>query len=1125
MHQVTLLRFVAKVLCIAGLLTFASSWGVQAESSALPTYMRDRAVYQLSATFVDDAITVTTRLEFPDADGQALVDTFWLVGFAGDEHGPPVDLGIRWRKDGWFQQWTLGLDTNLGIIPTSLRPSSGTGTWSGYQMITLEGSKFPEPGHVYETTASYAPKMGYLAISVMDLTTQQQFYRGVLQLAPLAATVYAGSGYQLVATAEQPVVPSVPSITNVVPELVPVGVRWRLLERQDPGGSALPVTRIDRSNELLLEVDTGGDVLLPGELRFFAQSGHESIPLGTIDTISGVTRLSIDSQLLPAGDIDLVMEHFRQGEVAFAEERSLDVGLVRVTLDPLVTDEQASTLRGALVITADGPVEQVAAELEVSAEARAIFGSTAVEWNDSFSSSFAVGLDPVRIPFEFPTSDDPYKWTVRAIPKLTAPDGVRVRVEVPDRLTLITGTEDASARVLRLVREQYLEEFLLSGTISPNVPPIRTDGSWADVDYADQSVGGWKSVSHLDRVLQMARAYAMETSALSGDTELRDAIISALRYWTQNRFRNPNWWFNTIWQPQRLGDILLLMGDETPTDVYEGAIELIQHELAQTASGAYTGANLVWNEGNRLRLGLVLQDLEMVAYAYEAMVSELRVMSAGKEGIQVDGSFHQHGVQLYSGGYGESFAGELARYAHVARGTSLISQEALLVLVNYILDGQQWMVRGLTFDFSTTGRTLTRQMTSGNASYLIGLLQTLVTLPDVPRKLELEAFLDRLLGNGVQMSGNKYFWTSDFMTHHRPDYYVSLRASTNRTMATEIGNYENLKGHHLGDGVMFIMRSGKEYDQAFPVWDWEQLPGTTVRHMEHQRLVDGSWLTVRGAGDPGSGVSDGEYGALAFNVQRDGVAARKAWFFFDREIVALGTDIKVPLGAKVTTSVNQTRLAGDVLIGSGPEVTELEPNQKRELSDPGWVFHDDVVYVFPTPTGLTISNAPQTGSWSDINTAYSSQPLSIPIFSLWFDHSNSSTPAEYAYIVAPGIDRENALDYVQQHGVTVLANDRNVQAVWNAGLQQLQAVFWDAGTIVTPSGLSVTAHAPALVLVKERDGQFEVTGGTLDRRPGTLSITLAQRSGEAEYVGEAHLTFPTGDYLGASVSQTVSPKQ
>ena len=686
-------------------------------------------------------------------------------------------------------------------------------------------------------------------------------------------------------------------------------------------------------------------------------------------------------------------------------------------------------------------------------------------------------------------------------------------------MSVITGPADAPERILTVVREQYFEEFLLSGSLSLAFPLPGEDGSWADIDYQDRSVSGWKAVPHLDRVLQMARAYAHPARAERQSESLREGIARALRFWVEHRFRNPNWWWNVIWQPQQLADILLLMDGALPDELREAALGLIRAEALQARPGAYTGANLVWTEGNRLRLGLVTGDLELIARAYEAMASELRVMSFGKEGIQVDGSFHQHGPMLYSGGYGESFAGELVRFARVARGTALFPAEALAVLVDYILDGQQWMVRRLTFDFSATGRVLSRQQTSGNASYLIGMVQALAGLAGIPRKDELDAFLARLMGSGVELTGNKYFWTSDFMTHHRPEFYVSVKASSPRTLATEIGNYENLKGHHLGDGMMFIMRRGTEYDQAFPVWNWEQLPGTTVRHMEHPLLVDGSWLTVRGAGDPAGGVSDGTYGAMAMHLKRDGLSARKAWFFFDREVVALGAEIEAPEGGKVTTSVNQARLMGDVVVGAGGTTMVLELDEERVLQDPQWVYHGGVTYVFPEKTCVAVSSKVQSGRWSDINSVYSKQLLSIPVFSLWFDHSGIG-PKEYAYIVAPGVQQDQAAAYAREHGVVIVANDGAAQAVWHSGLKQLQAVFWESVTVTTPSGMAVTAGAPALLIVRESEERLVVTAGTLERRPGTISVRLEQR-GEQPFTTEVQFTFPAGDYLGRSVTQVV----
>jgi len=53
--------------------------------------------------------------------------------------------------------------------------------------------------------------------------------------------------------------------------------------------------------------------------------------------------------------------------------------------------------------------------------------------------------------------------------------------------------------------------------------------------------------------------------------------------------------------------------------------------------------------------------------------------------------------------------------------------------------------------------------------------------------------------------------------------------------------------------------------------------------------------TIQRSGANYSGrVSDGTYGATAFKYQRYHVSAQKAWFFFDNEYVALGSNIDAP---------------------------------------------------------------------------------------------------------------------------------------------------------------------------------------------------------------------------------------
>ena len=72
-------------------------------------------------------------------------------------------------------------------------------------------------------------------------------------------------------------------------------------------------------------------------------------------------------------------------------------------------------------------------------------------------------------------------------------------------------------------------------------------------------------------------------------------------------------------------------------------------------------------------------------------------------------------------------------------------------------------------------------------------------------------------------------WCSDIMVQRRPGYYTSARMYSTRTLNTDgYINGENKKSHHLADGATYIFRTGEEYRDIFPVWDWKRIPGTDL---------------------------------------------------------------------------------------------------------------------------------------------------------------------------------------------------------------------------------------------------------------------------------------------------------
>jgi hypothetical protein len=147
------------------------------------------------------------------------------------------------------------------------------------------------------------------------------------------------------------------------------------------------------------------------------------------------------------------------------------------------------------------------------------------------------------------------------------------------------------------------------------------------------------------------------------------------------------------------------------------------------------------------------------------------------------------------------------------------------------------------------------------------------------------------------------------------------------------------------------------YQDIFPVWDWQKIPGTTV---EQNGVFAGS-PRRKGTKDFVGGVSDGQYGLAVFDLERDKLQARKAWFFFDREYVCLGAGITCRSQNQVITTANQCYLRGDVTTFSSAEEKRLSKGEHR-LESPITVHHNNVTYIFDSDANVLLRNTLQEGA-------------------------------------------------------------------------------------------------------------------------------------------------------------------
>lgn len=611
------------------------------------------------------------------------------------------------------------------------------------------------------------------------------------------------------------------------------------------------------------------------------------------------------------------------------------------------------------------------------------------------------------------------------------------------------------------------------------VKSVQADGSWPDVDYADQSTVHWRPIDHLQRLLLMTRAHRCPESALRDDRRLRDAVFRGLDLWLARDLRR-KWWYEAIGVPGVLSQILLLLDDDlTPAQRTKGL------EIVGRATISATGQNLVWMSLIVARRGLLERDAGLVAAAFRRIAEEVRV--SPEEGIQADFSFHQHGPCLYNHGYGAGFATDCSSIALLVTGTRFaFPPEKIALLSRYVLDGSQWMARGGAPEYGAKGREITRR--GASARYLAQVCRNMLRLP-TGREREFEALLRRTEGDpdAPALEGNRSFYRSDLMVHHRRAYYASARAYSIRNVNTDglSGCDEGLRSHHVADGCNYLLRTGQEYVDIFPVWDWQRVPGTTVELGPQQSGEPRRKGTTAFVG----GVSDGHYGLFACDFARDGLTARKAWFFFDAEFVCTGAGIACRSDNPVVTTLNQCLLQGEVTVCAEGKV-QTPGRGDHVFGRATWVYHDGVAYVFPVETTVHLRNDVQRGSWKLISLQSSDEEIARDVFKLWIDHGRSPEGAGYAYIVAPGLALGDVPAYVSHPGIEILRNEPGLQAVRRAGVGVTGAAFYVPGGLEAAGGLRVAVDRACLVLLREQEGSLTASVANPENEALTVRVEV-----------------------------------
>ena len=673
---------------------------------------------------------------------------------------------------------------------------------------------------------------------------------------------------------------------------------------------------------------------------------------------------------------------------------------------------------------------------------------------------------------------------------------------------------------------------------------------WTDAQSV-ATVGAQMTTTYT-RIRQMALAYRTTGSALAGDAGLRTDIVNALEWLDEHVYgdvnQNVGWWDVQIGVPRQLLDTVNLMyADLSQTQ----RTTILAPVIAYPVLAGQTGANRVWIAGIIAKRGALLANASDLGAGRDGLGPVFPFVSAG-DGFYEDGSFIQHGIHPYNGGYGATPLRDISWLMAWLNGSPWeVTDPASVNVVRWAFDAFEPFIRdGLMMDM-VRGREIARSYTSdhdrGHSIIDAVLLVEAVSEPDdaavlrsmaktwVLRDVTLDYFAEatipeiikaRMVVNSPSVGlwtpapSFRHFESMDRAVQRRGDYDFALSMSSSRIGTYEALQYganqwENTRGWYTGEGMTYLYNTdGSQYtDDYWPTVNPYRLPGTTVDTVTRaDNSGRGHVSSQREAG----GVELGAYGTSAMKVKAVGstLVAKKSWFAFDDEIIALGAGVTSTDARTIETIVENRKLAGAG--GQG-----LRINGSLMPSTVGWsttatsvttahlegnVAGADIGYYFPTATTVKALRESRTGSWKDIDTrpATPTTPITARYATFWIDHGVNPTNASYSYALLPGKSSTALQSYAADPDFAVLSNTGTVQAVREENLGIVAAQFW-TGTPTPVGGITSTARSAVMT----------------QPFAGGLTVAVSDPSQQATTPIEVELDFAATALLSASDNVTV----
>lgn len=742
-------------------------------------------------------------------------------------------------------------------------------------------------------------------------------------------------------------------------------------------------------------------------------------------------------------------------------------------------------------------------------------------------------------------------------PEMLAPQYAEMRSRWTERLTgngsSITDDEDFQTSMETMAQDA---EDAMENMADIPADGSHVDALWSDLDLEIKYVATSDASYTEDlntaytRLQAMATAYAAENCRLYHNEDLKERILYALEWLYDNGYNENynvekqlygNWWHWEIGIPQALGSTVILMYEDLTQEQIDKFYATL-YRFNQDPTVVYkvqgwgtmemTSANLMDTSLVAALRSAIGNTQDGIGAAVNALGTVTGFVTEG-DGFYEDGSCIQHSNLAYTGGYGLTLLKGIERILLLSNDTAWqASADDLESVYTWIWEGYRPLFADGAMMDMVSGRSIARpshtELETGR-----GILEAIVLLADgapEDRKEQLLSFAKKqvLAGaenldtfySGMEASSmiaakqlaaddsvdaddgtpyTKIFGSMDKATIHREGYTLGISMFSSRTGNFEYMNKENTKGWHISDGALFLYNgdAGQFSNNYWNTIDPHRLPGITTDHTEGTNYESGLAYTSDKDYAGGSSVED-LYATIAmdFHGQNTDLTAKKAWFAFDDEVVALGTDIS-GITKDTETIIENKQIRDD---GSNALVVDGEETQAElgESSAAGveyaWIEGnsgtDSIGYYFPEGEDLEIKREARIGSFQDINGAVAdgaagSEDVTRDYLSLAVSHGDGTEEGaeDYAYVLLPGRTEEETAEYASGSEIEIISNTAEVQAAADRSSGASGYQFWTAA-----SAGNVSADQASSVTMKEEDGTLKL--GISDPSQTQDSVTI-----------------------------------